>query len=96
MTVEERARSLLLPLSDGTVESVPRERAPDAEPDDAGSVGTDTVPSTMAYPEDPAVDLVIVDGNAWCPLDETSKLAFNTSSCSFVVNMDGIISSHRL
>ena len=47
MTPDERARSLLLPISDGTEVLVPLDMVPDEEPDDAGSVGTDTVPSTI-------------------------------------------------
>ena len=65
---------------------------PDAEQDDEGSVGTDTVPSTIEYPEDPTVDLAILDDSSWRLLDKTSKLASNTSSCSYVVSLDGIIS----
>jgi hypothetical protein len=81
---------LFLSISNGTAESVPRERVPDAEPDDAGSAGTDTVPSAIEYPEDPAADLVIVDDNTSCLLDETAKLVANTYVFFLVVNMDGI------
>ncbi len=84
MTPEERARSLLLPISAGAAETVPRERVPEPEPDDAGSVGIDTVFSTIEYPGEIAADLVIVDDNTWCLLYETSKLALNTLSFSFV------------
>ena len=53
MTPEERARSLLLPISGGTAAHVLSDPVPDAEPSDAESVNTDTVPSTISYIEDP-------------------------------------------
>ena len=47
------------------------------------------IPSTTDYPENPSVDLVVFD-NSWHFLSETSRLAYNTSSFSLVVNVDGI------
>jgi hypothetical protein len=92
MTPEERARSLLLPFSDGTAVLVPSDPVPDAEPSGTESASTDTVPSTIEYLEDPTADLFMLDGSSWRYLDETSKLASNTSSFSFVVDMDGLVS----
>ena len=84
MTPDERARSLLLPILDGTEVLVPPHIVPDEEPYDAGSVGTDTVPSPIAYPEDPTDGLVILDDSSWSLLHETSKLVSNTSSFSLL------------
>ena len=96
MTPDERARTLLLPISDGTEVLVPPDLVPDEEPDDAGSVGTDTVPSTVEYLEDHTADLVILDDHLWCFLDETSKLQSNTASFRFLMAMDGVCDFARL
>ena len=49
-----------------------------------------SVPSTIEYPENNSADLVILNDRSWCFLSDTSKLASNTSSFSFVVGLDGI------
>ena len=89
LTPEERARSLLLPTSDET-EGVPRERSHSQDQGDAGQGDTSSVPSTIEYPENNSADLVILDDSSLCILSDISKLASNTSSFSFVVNVDGI------
>ena len=90
MSHEGRARSLLLPTTDETEGSVPRERSEEQDPEDEGQVDADSVPSTIVYPESPSADLVVFDDSSWRFLRETSKLAANTTSFSFVVNVDGI------
>ena len=89
MTPEERARSLLLPTSDET-EGVPRERSESQDQGDEGQCDTSSAPSTIEYPENNYADLVILNDSSWCLLSDISKLASNTSSFSFVVNVDGI------
>ena len=58
MTLEERARSLLLPTTDETEGSVSRERSEEQDPEDEGLADVDSVPSTIDYPDNPSVDLV--------------------------------------
>ena len=91
MTPSERARSLILPTTAPSSTEVPRERGSDSEGDNDGSRETDTVPSTIEYPEN--LDLFgPQDDESWPVLDETCKFASNTASFfSFVVNMDGIV-----
>ena len=89
MTPEERARSLLLPTTDET-EGVPRERADSQDQGDEGQGDSSSVPSTVEYPDNNAADLVNLNGRSWCLLSDTSKLASNTSSFSFVVGLEGI------
>ena len=79
---------MLLPTTDE--DPVPRERSQGQDPEDEGQADVDSIQSTIVCPENPSVDLVIVDDHAWCFFSETSKLASNTSSFSFVVNVDGI------
>ena len=52
--------------------------------------GTAKVPSTIEYLEYPTADLIILGDSTWCLLGEAGKLAPNTYSFSFVVNVDGI------
>ena len=89
LTPEERARSLLLPTSDET-EGVPRERSESQDQGDEGQCDTSSVPSTIEYPENNSADLVILNDSSWCLVSDISKLASNTSSFSFAVNVDGI------
>ena len=90
MSPEARARSLLLPTTDETEGSVPRERSEEQDPEDEGSADADSIPSTIDCPENPSVCLAVFDDHSWCFLSETSKLASNTASFSCVVNVDGI------
>ena len=55
-----------------------------------GPSDTSSVPSTIEYPENNSADLVVLDDSSWCCLSDSSKLASNASSFSFVVNVDGI------
>jgi hypothetical protein len=55
-----------------------------------GQGDSSSVPSTVEYPDNNAADLVILNDRSWCFLSDTSKLASNTSSFSFVVSVDGI------
>ena len=89
MTPEERARSFLLPTTD-EIEGVPRERADSQGQGVEGQGDNSVVPSTVEYPDNNAADLVILNDRSWVFLHETSKLAANTSSFSFVVGLDGI------
>ncbi len=81
MTLEEGARSLHLPTNDETAQDFPRWRVPEEDPEDGGYVDTDTVPSTIEYPGDIVVDLVMLDDSSWRLVDETSKLASIASYC---------------
>ena len=90
MTPSERSRSLILPTTAPSSTEVRRERGSDSQRENGGSSETDTAPSTIEYPEN--IDLfVLQDDESWPFLDETCKLASNTASFSFVVNMDGIV-----
>ena len=89
LTLEERARSVLMPTTDET-EGVPRERADSQDQGDEGQGDNSSVLSTVDYPDNNAADLVILNGRSWCLLSDISKLASNTSSFSFVVGLDGI------
>ena len=71
---------MLLPTTDEVEGAVPRERSQGTGPEYDGSADTDTVPSTIEYPENTSVDPVFVDDHSWCFLSETSKLASNTAS----------------
>ena len=80
LTLAERVRSLLfLTTTDEVEDSVPRERSQGQDPEDEGQADVDSVPSTIAYPPNPSVGLVILDDHSWCFLSETSKLASNTA-----------------
>ena len=81
MTPSERARSLILPTTAPSTE-VPRERGPDSEGETDGPGETDTIASTIEYPENPDLFL-LQDDESWPFLDETCKLASNTASFSF-------------
>ena len=60
MSLEERARSQLLPTTDEAEGSVPRELSEGQDPGEEGKGGEDSVPSTSEYPEYRSVDLVIL------------------------------------
>jgi hypothetical protein len=60
LTPEERARSLLLPTTDETEGSVPRERSEEQDPEYEGPADADSVPSTIDYPENPSVDFDVL------------------------------------
>jgi len=68
MSLEERARSLLLPTTDEKKGSAPRERSEAQDQGDTGQGDDNTVPSTTAYPEHSSADLVIFDDDdsSWC------------------------------
>ena len=65
LTPEERARSLLLPTTDETEGSVPRERSEGQILENEGQADADSVPSTIDYPENPLADLVVFDDRSF-------------------------------
>ena len=71
-------------------DSVPRERSQGQDPEYEGQADADSIPSILDYPENPSVDLVIVDDRSWYFLSESCKLASNNASFSCVVNVGGI------
>ena len=75
MTLEERARSLLLPTSDET-EGVPRERAESQDQGDEGQGDNSSVLATVEYPDNNAVDLVILNDRSWCFFERHLKAGF--------------------
>ena len=80
-----------MPTNDETEGSVPRERSEEQDPEDEGLVDVDSNPSTIDYPEILQLSLLfLITTLGAFFLSETSKLASNTASLSFVVNVDGI------
>ena len=67
-----------------------REQLQRQYPEDEGQADADSVPSIIGYPEILWLILSFWTTTSWCFLSETSKLASNTASFSFVVNVDGI------
>jgi hypothetical protein len=65
LTLEERARSLLLPTTDET-EGVPCERADSQYQGDEGQGDSSSVPSTVEYPDNNAADLVVLNDRSLC------------------------------
>jgi hypothetical protein len=57
-----------------------------------GSGTIETLPYTLEYPEHPGADSYVLDEDSfWHCLDERSNVASNTSSISFVRNIDGML-----
>ena len=71
LSLEERARSLLLPTTDEAEGPVPRERSEAQGQGDGAQDDDDSVPSTIDYPEHTSADLVIFDDSSWCFLSDT-------------------------
>ena len=86
---------MLLPTTDETEGSVPRERSEEQYQEDEGKLDADSLPSTIDYPEIRQLILLFFYDPSWCFLSETSKLASNTASFSFVVNMDRMKTLHE-
>ena len=85
-----------MPTSIAADNAFPREQAPGPDQADELSADTDTDSATIEYPENPAVDLyVLEDNDSWCCLNETSTLSSNTASLSSWLTGMGLFLSQK-